>query len=367
MNYRWQFDRDFLIRTINDFKIQLLNSSAISSKKREEMQATIEEFSFFLDVLDGNKIKNDFDFDIFSNLKKEDFIILKRLFLSKACKDYNLVGEELINFVIVLADSFKATIGCDMQYDSDVSPDEIVAHTLEVYDNYLELFSSTAREIIDYPIRLINFSKNKNKGSECFYTFNLPFINVEEYNKRPNDFIHELQHGIEKIKGYNGNIYFKELGPILSETLYIDKMYEKKDYDAVMLYFERINECEYILGYLNKYFLCIKEFQKYNFEVKTVKFVEILERNSFFNSNNVLISDFLDKNILELLMYTLSFLKSLEVRNLIYQDKNKGLKLLNNTLTGKKDKHLTTDKMLNDYDDYLREIAIKRKKRIYTK
>ena len=64
MNYRWQFDRDFLIRTINDFKIQLLNSSAISSKKREEMQATIEEFSFFLDVLDGNKIKNDFDFDI---------------------------------------------------------------------------------------------------------------------------------------------------------------------------------------------------------------------------------------------------------------------------------------------------------------
>lgn len=365
---KWQFDKTFLLKKIKEFKIKLLNSQNLTNDEVDELQSAIKEFTLFLNALEKKRMPIREENHFISNLQEVDLEILKPLFLQKSKRDYNKIGNELIKFVISLSEKNIVTLDKHESYIKYVMPDEIINTTLKIYDSYLPDLSGQARFIINNKNNLINFSLESFIESECFYICQLPFINVCEYQKNPYDFIHELQHGIEKTLNYNTHLYFKEVGPILLETLYIDYLVNSNDENAATLYFHRINECSYILEYLNKYFNCILELQKFNFNVDMPKFIEILKKNKLFDSKRANIVNILcESDIYELLMYLLSFLKSLELRNVFYQNKNEGFKLLNGLLNSKENIVLNINDISLNYENYLLEICQKMNSKKRTK
>ena len=360
---RWRFDVNFFIKTI-DTATENLNDPKISGMTKLLLQETICEASSALDILINNSYYSNKNFT-----KETEFSKVKDLFIDKAIYDYKTIDEKLRDLIIFLSDNMTILEYKSNNYFGKDNPDDIVALSLNIYDNMLPIFSKIARTIIDYPINLINFDLNSNIGSQCFFVFNLPFLHIENYCKQPDNFIHELQHGVEKMLEYKTPIYYKELGPILLETLYIDALVNKNYSNASSLYFERIAEVEAFLDYLSRYFKCLRELKKYNFNVQMNKFIDIINSNNLLYGNKFTMNDLLNEDFKEYLMYLLSFFKSLTIRDIIYQDKKKGLEMLVNSLKSCKEEiyKMNTNNTLQSYDDYLKEIVLKEKKLSYIK
>ena len=195
----------------------------------------------------------------------------------------------------------------------------------------------------------------------------MPFINVEDYKHLPLNFIHELQHGIEGINNYKTCYYYKELGSILMEILYIDKMVRNKESLAGKLYFDRISYVEAELEYLGSYLKCVKYLKLNNFNVATKDFISLLKKNGLIYDDRNIVGEILPVDFLEMTMYLLSFFKSLEVRNIIYRNDKYGYKVLNNSLNNSYLSNLNAKKMLSDYENYLDEIISQRRNSSHVK
>lgn len=363
INNRWQFDEEFLIKTIKDAK-KLLKRKDVSDTIKGLMQETICQFSEFLDVINNNYVTTSTNNDINS-----DFYSIKKQFINKAIHDYNTIGSNIMDMIIYLSNNHTYLCCSKESYSGNSTPDQIVEQSLELYETYFPDLLPIAKSIIEYPINLINFTSKQNIGSQCFYEsiFKLPFIHIENSANFPPDFIHELQHGIEGIQEYRSYRYFKELGPILMETLYIDRMVKKREANASLLYFERIEEAEAFLDYLSCYFKCLKTLRKSNFNVKNGQFVEILKEARLIYNDRLIINGMLNDDFNEYIMYLLSFLKSLEIRNKVHQDQKYGFQCLQKSLKGKTIEYINEEKLLETYEDYLQEVILKQKNSSHTK
>lgn len=360
---KWQFDEQFLIKTVKDAK-RLLKTD-LKAQERIAIEETIENFLKYLNVKVEPEIK------VLKNAN--NLTMAKNKFMRNAINSYNDLGQDMIDLIIYLANNisyFNHNHYRKYQsYKTDLLPEEIVDETLELYSIYFEKFYNTAQNIINYPLNLINFTKNGHLGSYCFESdmFKLPFINIKNYSGNPEDFAHELQHGVEYMDNYKSNLYSSELGPILIETLYIDRLVKSRDRNAASLYYHRIYEMESILTELLSYYSCIKEFRKYNFEVSNSKFINTLYyHNLIYTKENIMFND-LDIDVDEYLNYLLSFFKSLEVRDKVYQDKKHAFTLLKKYLNYKNPMNYCEEQMLNDYEEYRKEVISKVKKYPHTK
>ena len=360
---KWQFDEQFLIKTVKDAK-RLLKTD-LKAQERIAIEETIENFLKYLNVKVEPEIK------VLKNAN--NLTMAKNKFMRNAINSYNDLGQDMIDLIIYLANNISYfSLNHPHKYKkyrTNMSPDEIVDKTLELYSIYFEKFYGTAKSIIEYPLNLINFTKSSHLYSQCFESdmFKLPFINIKNYNSTPEIFAHELQHGIEYMDNYKSNLYSSELGPILIETLYIDRLVKSRDRNAASLYYHRIYEMESILTELLSYYSCIKEFRKYNFEVSNSKFINILYyHNLIYTKENIMFND-LDIDVDEYLNYLLSFFKSLEVRDKVYQDKKHAFTLLNKYLNYKNPMNYCEEQMLNDYEEYRKEVISKVKKYPHTK
>lgn len=363
MDNKWQFDEEFLKKNIKDGK-QLLKRHDISDVKKGLIQETIYQFSEFLDILNDNYIKTPPTEPSYSN-----FTVIKNNFLHKAMQDFHKYGDGFIDFIIYLSDNHTYLSFDNADYFTKTDPELIVNRGLEVYQEYFPEFYPTTQSIVEYPIPLINFSSKKTIGSQCFYDaiLQLPFIHVEKSDEFPPSFIHELQHGVEGIRGYRSYIYFRELGPILMETLYIDKMVKNREVDATILYLDRVMEAEAFLDYLSCYFKVLKELRKLNFSVSSGELINILRKNQFIYEDKMELSSAINENFDDYMMYLISFFKSLEIREKIYQDRKYGLKLLKKALVNNSVVHLDEESMLQTYENYLYEISKKQKNYPHTK
>lgn len=346
-NNKWQFDKKYFNDLIWSTQEKLKNTN-LSKQTQFSLQETLYETISLLRLLNGNNycFNNEQYYAELSNNTKYS------LLLDKMQKDYYKIERGLLDLIVFLMESKVIVEYQDNKYEKEIKPGDIVAKSVEVYDKFLPLFLPVVQTIIDFPIDLINFDKTNNVGSQCFFIDDLPFLHIENYTKQPENFIHELQHGVEKICGYKPQFYYRELGSILLETLYIDTLVRDKVPLSSNLYFARINEAEAFIEYLGRYFKCIKELGQYSFSVNNIRLLNIIEKNNIMFNGQITVEEILNDNFKQYLMYVLSFFKSIEIRNMMYQDKKKALELLLSTLKGESVIH---DKscVLRDYEGYI--------------
>ena len=358
MKQSWKFDKDFLEEIIETGQ-EMLKKDDIPVEKKDLITATVLKFSEFLSALNNNyvdpELNNDFDLDMNS---------IKNRFLAKAKKDYEKYCDEFIDFIIAFDEECTELTFDDEIYQTDDTPERIVENSLNIYKEFFPDFYETAKDIIDCPLSLINFSKNGVIESQCYYErfLELPFMHVGEYDKNPTTFIHELQHGVEWLQKYDSDIYFKELGSILMETLYIDKMAERGEDNASLLYFERIKVAEQYLRYLANYFRILVRLNAVDYNIDSNEFLNLLCINEDIADFTYMLNIDCD----ECLTYLMSFWKSLEIRQSLYRDKKFGAYKLNKTLTEGEVYYDDYD-LLEYYNDYLNEIITKNEENQYTK
>ena len=350
----WQFDIDFLRQQVKNGQ-NLLKERNVSSYDKKMIKENMTFFEEILSVMQGT-------YKEVNSKPKKLTNTIKDLYLQKIKSDSIILEENFIDLIISIAEGHLSTDLGQEQYYLKNKPLNIVNNSLEVYKEFAPDFIKPANFIIEHPVSLINFYEQKMMGSECYFDelSGLPFIHVSEQNSFPPSFIHELQHGIGAVLNYKTHPFYNELGSILFETLYIDKMVEKPDEDSALLYQERILETEALLDYLACYFKALKEFKKYNFSISHTKFFDILLSNNVVYNDEEEIIELLELDTYECLCYVLSFLKGLEVREKIYHDKKFGLKLLKKLLTHDR-LCLEKDsiKTIRTYDSYLDEVKIK--------
>lgn len=346
---KYSFNQVFLKENIEKLNNRL-SGEYMSKNKRQVIKSSVSLLSSFLE--NATSYKND----------QEDIPLSLKIVLEKMKRDYELVDKKVLDYIIDLS----SITNCEYlsgKYYCDINPEDIVNSSLEVYRKFIPMLEKTAKKIINDPRRLINFSSESDSDSICFKPVGLkvPFIAVFDYKKRPFIFIHELQHGIEIYKNYKNNDYYEETGAILLETLYVDEMIRKETSDTANLYYWRINNILSKIQILNSYFLTLQKLNKYNFSVSESKFINILKDSNFILKGNGLRKTF-DMRVNGELRYIYSFLKSIELRELFYQDKRSGWYTLEKILTN-------TESYINKsalfsiicLEKYLKEIEQKKK------
>jgi hypothetical protein len=139
-------------------------------------------------------------------------------------------------------------------------------------------------------------------------------------------------------------------------------MVEDKECDAPLLYNRRIQETELYLDYIASYFKAVKDLQKYQFNVSESKLEDILLTNQVICHSVEELVGIMQYDTGSSLSYLMSFLKSLDIRECVYCDKKRGLKLLRKQLVSENMQDIyTPHKMLQVYERYLQEVDSKKK------
>ena len=345
MDNRYYFDKELLKKNINTWENSLLNKNLT----KEQKESLIECISYFKSYLIGKKVTPTIKEVKLSNI------------LGKMKKDFNSIDKRLFGYINSLENLLEYNL-YDESYYSDTIPSRIVNNSLEIYSEFLPGLYNTAINFINDDRHLINFSSNTNLRSICIKPIGVqtPFVNVSDYKRRPIIFIHELQHAVEIKKKYRIHEYSSETVPILLETLYIDKMIENKDFKSVNLYYDRINSTLLELRKLNAYFSSLQDLEKYNFEVSKHKLVNILIANKFIKNENRYLGAY-NFDMKLALNYINSFIKSINIRSMFYEDKKRGRKFLENFWEAEYVGFNSVLLSSMSFENYLKEIEQKKK------
>lgn len=351
----WVFNEDLLRDTIKRGN-KLLLEPKISKGMKISIQDTIIEFQKFLKAINNESFEADEPVNSTFSLPEA-----KNKVLAKMHRDYKLISHDLMDLIIYL-EKRKSEISFKEQFKSDINIETLVEDTYSIYETYFPNYKDSAFRILNHPFSLVHITKEKIYQSECHgSTFiNLPFIYACNINENPVVLIHELQHGVEFMHSYRTNPYYYELGPMVLEQLYIDSIVNKKSVRAELLYCDRLMEIDSILYYLAGYFEAMKKLIKFGNEVSTAKFMEVLEEYDLVLEESMQddFEEILEIDLKEYLCYVLSFLKSLDVRDTLYNSRRIGVKQLHSLLDNHKFKGLENKKeVLNNYDSYLKEIS----------
>lgn len=351
----WLFNEEFLRDAIKRGNKLLLDPKT-SKGMKINIQDTIIEFQNFLKAIN----REPFEEEQKNNLNFS-FPETKDKVLTKIKKDYQLISHDLMDLIIYL-EKRKKEISFKNQYKRDIDIESLVEDTYFVYDTYFPNYRDTAFNILNHPFSLVHITKEKIFESECHGSsfIKLPFIYASNVDEYPLSLGHELQHGVEFMHSYKTHPYYYELGPIVLETLYIDHLLNKKSADAELLYGIRLMEMDSILYYLAGYFEATKKIIKLGNNVSNTRFMDILENYDLVLEDTLQddLEEILELDLKKYLCYVLSFLKSLDVRNNIYNSRKIGAKQLHMLLDEGKFKGLENKKeVLNTYDSFLKEVS----------
>lgn len=354
----YRFDEDFFRKKINEVENVLKNGSI-----DEETKIKIDSMLInFYDYLDDNR---------FSPSNKKPNLSLDEIYQSltnKFNRDLNRLSLEHWKSIHDLCwRCEKPSFPTSNTHKLSLSDDAIVNNALRFYRNLDKEFYYTAKRIIDNPIPLINFTNRKSLGDHCFpcYYLDLPFINV----CRENDllmiwFVHELQHGIDFLLYKEVPYLFSETSSMFCETLYIDSLTTKnlKTVDSKKFYSYRIHANNENMQHMYKYIELLYQFIENGLEVNKGNIGKILscdtEKDVIDKYKNLK-----DRNYLEMFEYILSFFRSLELREIYYNDSKTALSQLKNILMGGNDT-VDFDVIEDSYSNYVKEIKGKYKSKV---
>lgn len=347
----WSFDEEYLKDNINHDML-LATSKSLPEEQRNQLLERVYLYRVLLSIAQGQYENNLVPAFIPFNILKD-----KELILEKMQKDYATLDRRLIEFVLEL-DSLTTLVSFNNKtYEHYEAIEEIVERCLSLYNMYSMKFFKSAKEILNHPTSLVHVSKTTGCHSQCSLDeiSNLPFIFVENTLHQPDNFVHELQHAIQFKEGYSTHSFYGELGPVVMETLYIDRMCEEQKDEAQLLYLERILEAQKLLHELACYFKAMLEFEKIP-SVTKAKFLDVLNKYDLINM------DLFGLDVRENCCYLLSFLNAIDIREKIYNNKKSGMKELMRKISSKKC-YLNTNaqKVLRIYENYLNDICKKQK------
>lgn len=355
-NKNWQFDKHLLKMKIEEYK-NMTKRRDLSDIEMCMLEENIFYFSEFLRTMtDSNSSNNELE-------KSNEHVNLKKAFLNRAKFDFYHINKNIMDDIIWL-DEHRVIVGKDERiYSQQQKPTNIINNSLEIYREYAPNFLSKVEFLINHPNSLINFCKDEKIGSQCYFddVEELPYIHIEEYDSYPFTFIHEIQHGVEILERFNTHNFYKELGPILFELFYIDKMVLKKEKNSPFLYNYRIGQVDELISYLADYFKVLKYLNSCHFSVSYTNLTEILLKNNLINDDLQDIQFILGYETRELLRYVFSFLRGIDLREKIYCDKKSGMEMFEKNLVNRTLYYISSPyKLLSCYESFLKETSVKK-------
>lgn len=357
----WYFNEELLRDTINSGN-NLLASPITSKEMKDDIRDTIIEFKNFLKAMNGESFNEEEQKS--SQLSFKEY---KEKILEKMNRESKMISSGVIDLIIYL-EKRKSEISFREQYKEDVNIEELVEDTFCIYDTYFPMYKDSVFRILNHPFSLVHITKEKIFESECHGSsfIELPFIYICNVDENPLALPHEIQHGVEFMKSYKTHPYYYELGPIVLEELYTDYVVDKKSKNSELLYGNRLMEIDSILFYLSGYFEAMRAFQKLGWDVTDYKFLIELEKYDLAleETLNDDLEEMLEMDLKKYLCYVLSFLKSLDIRDNLYNCRRIGLRQLFASLENNKFSGLENKKdVLKNYENYIKEVSRYQKRR----
>ena len=326
MSKKYEFDKQYFRKLISIGKNIMLNSSI----KEEDKLMVAYDMNFIKKVVAGDSLAKEKNEDE-ENVLDNEIISKWILFLKRI---YTQLGEKNINYLIDLSET---NIFMGVPYDEDkiVSLEEQEFLTLKTYEKHSKKLLECAQKILSpYPTCQIHEVQNFGHSSYEFYSVlaNLPFIVVDP---TAGSYIlnHEVQHGCEFILDINNNDLYIELGAILFELLNNDMFIEENGFIYAYSYGDRISDNNMFLKDLRVIFKIMKDLAKFNFVVSDEEFEKILDNHlKLTKKRNVkyyLTKEYSIYEIEESLIYLLSHLKAMELREQLRNFKGDKLNVLN--------------------------------------
>lgn len=336
--------RDML--AVNNFK---LDQSGITSERLEVMQTVFTEY------VSGESISTKPDFNVEQMLRKLS---------EKMNQDLEKIPMKTWKNIRLMYLQMRKYRALDRKYlTSSVSPDELVAKTLKLYKKADKEFYMAAKSILENRKTVFYFN---NLGIDQYYrcsTLNRNFIscNVSGYNTYPS-FIHELQHGIDFKLFPNIVPFYDELNPIFFETLMCDELNKWNARPGI--YGERIDNHNHLMRAVFNYVEILERFDNKGRWLTRSNVGSILGVDSEAELRKLFNKYYYD-NLVQSVVYIMSFMQAIRIREIYYDSKKTGMKQLQDKLTGI-DRKVGYSELIRSYDDFISEIEKSRVKK-YTR
>lgn len=352
---KWYFDKNFLEEAIKQGK-EKLNSEKLSRRKRQFLKSDIETFERF--------IKGNFEFEPYNLSFPKNKDKFKDYILKRMIKQYKILGEETIRWVISLHEerifeSIKYSIR-----STELSLEEKVELTIKNYEKNNPKFLIPAKKIIlDNSVKQIQTVEFYPSWCHHDSITGLSYLIINSLEE-PCILNHEVEHAIEVAFKYPTNSLYYELGPIYYEMLFNEELYKSRGYLELRDFDFRLDEVEYLLSVISSYFEIMLLFKEKNFDIPTNEFFE-----TFCKINSIkpgMVEDYLKEeiandNIVRDMRYLFSFLKAIELREA--KINNPQAELLEPYIKSKKFNFEIPQDSFRIYDRYIEEMNQKVKKK----
>ena len=313
MENNYQFDRNFMLKSINDIQ-RLLNDTNKSLRIKRNLKAMMK-------VLRNLIEKNYNYYDEVSIKAPSDLEKIKRIVLNRMRIAYKTLGPDLICWLLDLI-----VLGIfDLDYELEeqktiLNIDTQADLTIENYNMKSRRYFEIAKEIIlnrkGAQIELIDDIKIE---SYCVYN---DFVKQSFIVLNPTDapwiLNHEIQHAVENICEYQTHNMYDELGAHYFEMLFLDTLYDNQGYLLTGDYIEKMKDAKDLLEYLYGYLNCIMVFCTYNFEVPLDIFIngimDCYDVDLKTAYDDILINELFANNSIKDMNYLFSYLKAIELR-----------------------------------------------------
>lgn len=362
MKKNWKFDEKFLLKKIERCE-ELLCGSKINYIDSNHLLNVIDELESYIGLLHGEQYqeKNVNNWDNY-NISLQ---VLGANILEEFHKASKIIPYAYMNWLLELSQEKKElSFVSNSVFTYDI--DNTIKNSLEIYKQYFPNFYNTASSFLNYPNNLFHFDKHMDVSSFCFYSkfVEIPLFVINHFEGE-DCFIHELQHGIEFVNyhDYLEPLYM-ELGPMVLERMYADKIYNQGRIEALSCYELELKNFKQDLEFFVSYVNILKEFKRKKYFVSNNEIYSLFEKYDFFCLDNIkdTFCYFLDNSIVERVAYVFSFLKSISLRNEIYKKKSNAEKIILDCSTSCCFPFYNSEKELFDcYKNHLKEIRNKQK------
>lgn len=354
----WHFDEKFIKNTIDKGKTVLKNPITPLKKRR-----TINnEIYIFNEFLNGNFDKletreTDFTFNSVEQLKR---VILKNME-----KQYKTLGREMIILLLTLNEDLEFSKYNVLQSGPDLTIEEQVEETLEMYQHYSEKFYNNAKRIILNRTPQIHVNYDLDFNSWGFYSsiLKMPLLVIDP-SESSSILTRELQKMIECSMRVNRHGLSKQLGSIYFEMLFNDQIFWKYGFFSND-YYDKLYEFKLSLQQICPYLELVLLFSNNKFKMETELFLEFFSdlmpakyTDTIKHINNEIISSKMEDRI----MYCVSFLKAIEFRQKTQQNKENGIEEFINCLSMKKERYSVPESGIALCESFSEEVYQKSKK-----
>lgn len=346
---KWGYDLNVLKKGIENGK-KLLQKTTLKKSQIEHIQKEILILEGFLQ---GNyNVEDPKEKTIYT------FKELKIATLNQMKNIYYTLGPELINWLIILRE--EGIFNEYYHFNDDLVPIETqLEYTLKNYELHSKILLPYAKDLFYNNPTHIQIKEYFECTSYCEY-FKILDKSLLLIDPTEEGFIlnHETEHYIERSMKLPNNDPYLELGSIYFELLFNDLYYEKEG----VLIPCKIEDAEVDLDMLVDYLIVIKKFAQTNFQVSNEDFKNIIVEKLQVIPEEIkeylqegIENDYMEDNII----YLISLLKAIELRNITLTSKQDSFDILNPFLSNKKLIFNPSKKLFKIYEDYVEEIKQK--------